>query len=615
MTPASILIVEDDRVVARDIQHHLAGFGYTVAGTTAFGEDAVRLAEEARPDLVLMDIRLAGAMDGIEAARRLRERCRVPVVYLTAYADEETLRRARVTEPFGYILKPFEDRELHTVIEMALYKHQAERRLLESERRYAVTLASIGDAVIATDGRGQVTFLNPAAEALTGWPGAEAAGRPLPEVFRIVNEETRRPAEDPASKVLRLGTVVGLANHTLLLARGGREVPIDDSGAPIRDDRGDVTGVVLVFHDVAEQRRAEAALRESEERFRSVFETALTGMAITDPAGRFLHVNRSCERILGYSAEELRQTSAPDLAHPDDRPHHRRVMEDLAAGRREAHHFETRCLRKDGTVAWVHVTYSALRDAAGKPRLLVAMLIDITERKRAEQEREELHRQVANSRRKLQALSRRLIRVQEEERKRLARELHDEIGQVLTAVSLNIEAARSTAGEAAQPHLAESTRAIDRAIEEVRSLSLNLRPAMLDLMGLEAALRGYVERQAKPAGLAVELVCSPLSGACEAPELQATCFRVVQEALTNVIRHAQARHVRVEVTCDEGALRLTVRDDGVGFDVAAARQRALHGETFGLLGIQERAQLLGGDVAIESAPGKGTTLRVQLPTG
>src|SRR5262249_44979975 len=160
VTRASILIVEDQRVVARDIAEHVTRLGYAVVGITGSGEEAVRLAEEVRPHLVLMDIRLDGAVDGGQAAQQIRERVHVPVVYLTAYADEEMLGRAKVTEPFGYILKPFEERELRTVIEMALYKHQAERKLRESERRYAITLSSIGDAVIATDHRMRVTFMN-----------------------------------------------------------------------------------------------------------------------------------------------------------------------------------------------------------------------------------------------------------------------------------------------------------------------------------------------------------------------------------------------------------------------------------------------------------------------
>jgi PAS domain S-box-containing protein len=145
---------------------------------------------------------------------------------------------------------------------------RSQRRIAASERRHAVTLASIGDAVIATDAHAQVTFLNPAAETLTGWSLADATGRPLAEVFRIVNERTRQPVEDPAAKVLRSGTVVGLANHTALLARDGSETPIDDCGAPIIDKRGAIGGVVLVFRDVSQRRQAEEAevLRESERR-------------------------------------------------------------------------------------------------------------------------------------------------------------------------------------------------------------------------------------------------------------------------------------------------------------------------------------------------------------
>src|SRR5215469_4726209 len=214
MTPSRILIVEDDRVVARDIQQQLSKIGHTVVGITPRGEDVVPLAIQWQPNLVLMDIRLEGGTDGIDAAQQLRERCGIPVIYLTAYADDQTLRRAGITEPFGYLLKPFESSQLRTAIEMALYKYAAERKLRESERRYAVTLSSIGDAVIATDEKLLVTFMNPVAETLTGWSRTEAIGRPLDEVFRIVNEDTRQRVDSPASKVLHSGVVAGLANHT-----------------------------------------------------------------------------------------------------------------------------------------------------------------------------------------------------------------------------------------------------------------------------------------------------------------------------------------------------------------------------------------------------------------
>ena len=264
MRSARILIVEDNRIVARDIERQLMRIGHSVVGMTGRGEDALQLALSTQPELVLMDIRLEGTVDGVDAAEQIRRHCHVPVVFLTAYADDETVGRASLTEPFGYLLKPLEDTQLRTVIEMALYKHGAERKLRESERRFVTTLASIGDAVIATDNQARVTFMNPVAESLTGWPQSEAIGRPLPEVFRIAHDETRKTVEDPAAKVMRLGTVVGLANHTVLLARDGREIPIDDCGAPIIDDQGATAGAVLVFRDITQRRRAEEALRAAQ---------------------------------------------------------------------------------------------------------------------------------------------------------------------------------------------------------------------------------------------------------------------------------------------------------------------------------------------------------------
>lgn len=257
IAPHKILVVEDEAIVAMDIRQRLGILGYQVAGTAASSERAIALAAETKPDLILMDIRLQGNGDGITAATHIKNKLGLPVVFLTAYAEDATLDRARVAEPFGYILKPFEDLELKTVIEMALARHQAERKLHDSERRYATTLKSIGDAVIATDPSGCVTFLNGVAETLTGWSREDAIGKPLVDIFHIVNETTRQIAVNPVEKVLREGVSVGLANHTVLLSRDGRETPIDDCASPIFDDTGKLTGTVLVFHDVTEQRRKE----------------------------------------------------------------------------------------------------------------------------------------------------------------------------------------------------------------------------------------------------------------------------------------------------------------------------------------------------------------------
>jgi PAS domain S-box-containing protein len=262
MANARIQVVEDESIVALDIKDNLEILGYNVVAVESSGEQAIQKAIETRPDLVLMDIRLKGEMDGIEAAQQIRAHLGTPVIYLTAYADEATLQRAKITEPYGYILKPFEERELHTTIEMALYKHRMEKRLKESERWLATTLKSIGDAVIATDAQGCIKFMNPIAETLTGWKQREAWGKSFEEVFHIIHEKTRNQAESPVTRVFREGVTVGIGDHILLVAKNGAEVPIDDSAAPIRDGKGNLTGVVVVFRDVRDRVEAERSLRQ-----------------------------------------------------------------------------------------------------------------------------------------------------------------------------------------------------------------------------------------------------------------------------------------------------------------------------------------------------------------
>lgn len=253
---ARVLVVEDEAIVAMDISVMLRGLGYEVEGPASTGEEAVELAERERPDLVLMDIMLRGGMDGVEAARRIRETTGAPIVYLTAYADEGTLLRAKTAEPLGYLLKPFEERELRTTIETALSKHRTEARLRESERWLATTLRCIGDAVIAADERGCVRLINPAAELLTGWSQAEALGRDLGEVFQLADETTGKRVDADAC-ARRPADVV-------LLPRGGRPTPVETSVSAITDEKDEFRGSVLIFKDVSERRRLATQLLRSE---------------------------------------------------------------------------------------------------------------------------------------------------------------------------------------------------------------------------------------------------------------------------------------------------------------------------------------------------------------
>ena len=193
MNSPQIMVVEDERVVAADLEMRLRRLGYRVPTIVSSGEEALCRAAETNPDLVLMDITLTGQLDGVETAARIRDSLEIPVVFLTAHGDPTTFQRAKSLEPFGYILKPFDERNLHATLEVALYRAQMEKKLKQREEWLATTLQGIGEAVIATDGKGSIAFMNGVAEVMTGYKQEEAAGKGLSEVVRIIHEETRQP--------------------------------------------------------------------------------------------------------------------------------------------------------------------------------------------------------------------------------------------------------------------------------------------------------------------------------------------------------------------------------------------------------------------------------------
>jgi signal transduction histidine kinase len=239
------------------------------------------------------------------------------------------------------------------------------------------------------------------------------------------------------------------------------------------------------------------------------------------------------------------------------------------------------------------------------PGLHLGVVRDITERKRTEQA---LHTYA----KRLKVLSRRVVEVQEEERRHLARELHDEIGQSLTAIGINLKALRVNSNPELHPRLEDCIGIVHDATDEVRQLSLNLRPAMLDDLGLVAALRWYLNRQAQRVGYMARFTANP-EEASIAPAVATTAFRVAQEALTNVARHANARRVWLRLRMQKPSLSLVVRDDGSGFDSRAMLRRNAAVAGLGLLGMQERAALLDGRVAVRSVPGRGTEVRMTIP--
>ncbi len=260
MTQTNILVVEDEGITARDLQMRLNRLGYGVTGLAHSAEEAIACAAETHPDLVLMDIGLPGKMDGVEAAAMLRSRFGIPVTYLTAHSDEETLERARATSPYGFVLKPFEERELHATIQMAMRRHRVEKDAEEAHRWLAAILSSIEDGVIATHQRGGICFMNPVAEALTGWTQRDALGRGIGEVLCVASD---------AGGMLPVPAAGDADAHrsweTEIISRDGHRLEVEASVAVVREEDGEAGGLVWAFRDIRRRKRAEASLKRRAE--------------------------------------------------------------------------------------------------------------------------------------------------------------------------------------------------------------------------------------------------------------------------------------------------------------------------------------------------------------
>ena len=265
---------------------------------------------------------------------------------------------------------------------LALLQSETARRA-EAER-YRTILRSIGDAVIVTDAGGRVVMMNPEAETLTGWSGGDARGRPLEETFRIINEETGATVESPAARVLREGVVVGLANHTILIARDGARRPIADSGAPVRDDSGAVAGVVLVFRDQTEEQAAQKALRDSEQKYRRLYKSMTDAFVAVDLAGNIREYNPAFQAMLGYTDRELRELTYQDLTPEKWHASEAAVVEEQILKQGYSDVYEKEYRRVDGTIFPVELRTFLIRDEAGSPIGMWAIVRDITTQKQAE---------------------------------------------------------------------------------------------------------------------------------------------------------------------------------------------------------------------------------------
>jgi PAS domain S-box-containing protein len=472
-------------------------------------------------------------------------------------------------------------------------------KLLQSEERWTATLGSIGEAVIATDSEARITFLNGIAATMTGWESKEALNQPIGNVLKLINEASGMTADNEVLRVLKERKILAVANHVDLVTRDGREIAVEHSAAPILAGEGRVIGVVLIFRDVAERRQEQIETAEQA----ALLELTQDCVFVIDMEGSVQFWSRGAEAMLGYSKAEAAGKIAHELLHTE----FPLPFEEITADLMRMGHWEGDLIKtaRDGRRVVVASRWAlqwGKRDQA--PRVLV-INSDITERKRTEES-------LVLQKEQLRALAERLQWVREEDRKRVARDLHDQIGQILTAIKMDMTwmTRHLPASEVdVLTRLQESIQAINDGVKAVRTICSGLRPGVLDDLGLAAAIEWQASEFASRNDVRCQVSVPPVDLHLDGDRATAT-FRIFQECLTNVIRHAQAKSVRVALVQDEENILLVVEDDGVGFCESDLSNSF---GSLGLLGMKERAQYCGGDVNISSFPGQGTKVTIRVP--
>jgi PAS domain S-box-containing protein len=646
MPATEILIAEYEKSVAQELKLLLEKLGYKVVDLAYSAEAAVEKTQKLRPDVVLMNVRLNGGIEGIQTGSYIRDYHETPIVYMIDYSSQATIRRVGTTGPFGYIFRPFDEKQILATIETALIRHELESKLRQSRQWLNTTLTSIGHGVIATDEQGLVRFINPTAMELTGWHHMEAIGKSLPDVFSLVDEVTRK-------RIDLLGSLNNFPRENskngfegLLLSENGEPVPVEANLTSIQDGKGQIYGMVLVFRDVTQQRetvqeikrqanRAEALMQvasqlnsqfELQTVLNTICEITNRSVKATGTAVLLQSTNKETFRNMAGISEELEfkayqgmrfETPRAVLQALLSRENPVIVLQDLQ-DYPNLPYFEVYKRMDIKTLAIAalfrgkELIGALVSVFAQKPKILledeISLLGGLAAQAASAIENVELFEQVRIGRERQRKLSKSLVDIQEAERRRIAKELHDHLGQVLTGLQFMLESAKQQANGTQRSNLEEIQESVSDIIRQVREMSLNLRPSMLDDMGLVPTLLWHFDRYTSQTGIRVNFQRNEIPGRIPL-EIETAAYRIIQEALTNVARHAQVKEVLVGLVVQEKTLWVEVLDKGKGFEVSAESEKP----SSGLSGMRERVSLLGGYLVLESFIKQGTQIVAALP--
>ena len=634
MSSPSILIVEDEAIVALELRHELQDLGYTVAGVVASGEQALAAVAKQVPQLILMDVRLQGPMDGIAAAESIRQRHDVPVIFLTAHSDDDTVKRAARTGPYGYLTKPYQNRELRASIEVALTKSRMERQLREADRWFAHTLRCVSDGVVVTDLQARVRFLNPAAEQLTGWTLEAASGRDIDELVCVrAADAPGAPGKAPAQcaelirSVLREGRPAPVLHAVTLHRRDGTDCVVDQTASPVDDDAGHRLGAVLVLRDAAPRMVQEALLRASEERFRSAFDFAPLGMALVSFGGEFIQVNDAMCRLLGGTREVLCSQGHLALTPDGERDHEAQRLHELDLQPAEVVQFEKRYRRLDGGEPVCTLVSVSLLHDADVATCHLYQVHDLTEQKRSAAQlaalaHERMRREASDL--ASTAKSEFLTRVSHEMRTPLNAVLGFAQLLQLQKAKLDVAQMQTYAGHiraAGQHLLALVTDLLDLNRVAQGTLKLTLAPVHLAAVVQEALT--LLQTAAAEHGIALDVqVPADLIVSADPLRLRQVLLNVGSNALKYSLQGGS-----VSFTAgpgEPGHVELVVQDRGMGmtaeqlgrlfqpFERLGAERTKIPGTGLGLVIARSMVIEMGGTLSVQSLPRQGTTVTLQL---
>ncbi len=494
-------------------------------------------------------------------------------------------------------------RAIGDILWNALKRRQAMQALLasqgrtrDSEERFRLAMNNVAAGVYTLDLHGLVTYINPAAEVMFGWTMADLLGKKMHDVTHYKHPDgTPFPAGDcPGLQVLHEGIELREQSDAFI-RRDGTVFPVVYSASPLKRDATTV-GIVVGFRDDTERRGADRVIRESEERFRLIASTAPVIIWMSDADQQGTYINDAWTSLTGLPKEAALGARWAEALHPDDVE---RCVETYRAGfnRREPFHMEYRLRRHDGEFRWLFAQGVPRYDARGVFAGYIGSAIDVTERKEAEEF--------------LSTLSQRLIEAQEQERARLARELHDDINQRLAVLVLNLEIAMKKLSGPPTALREQIRSAIDTAASlasDVQTLSHRLHSSRLQTLGLEPAAREMCREFSERSGVVIQFQSADV-GTGVGADVGLCLYRVLQEALQNAVKHSGASEIAVALEADAHAITLTVQDSGIGFEPA----KAFKAKGLGLVSMKERLKLLDGQLSIETHSRRGTTIRARVP--